>query len=400
MEVPAGFRDPHRPNLVCRLLKALYGLKQAPRRWYAKIHEFLTKVLKFENCPYELCLYTFRQGPVFLCIILYVDDLLIAGNNGAESLRVKKELSSHFKMKNLGTAKEFLGIQITRDRAKRTLFLTQSTFVDKILERFHMTDAKSVATPMEVPSSNSFHPDPEPLSDNTLYRSAIGSLMYLMLCTRPDIAFAVGKLSQYCENPSSSHWKAVKRVYRYIKGTKDMGIQFGPSTSSIIIGYSDSDWAGCTESRKSTEAYVFMMTGGAISWRSKKQSIVALSSCEAEYISLCTAAKEAIWLSKVLCSLLGDNHPTPIPIRVDNQGSISSAQNMSIKSRNKHIDIRHHFVRQAVDTRQITLSYCPSDDQTADVLTKPLLRVLFEKMRNSLGIALRSNHSLKFEGAC
>jgi len=294
-----------------------------------------------------------------------------------------------FKMKDLGSVSEFLGIEITRDRAARTLRLSQTSYIAKILERFQMSECKPTATPM-VQSSKPSSEDSEPLPADVPYRSAIGSLMYLMICTRPDLGFAVGRLSQHCENPLKCHWNAVKRVYRYVKGTQDMGIVYdaksADSSDIPIIGYSDSDWAGCNDSRKSTEAYVFLLTGGAISWRSKKQSIVALSSCEAEYISACTAAKEAIWLSKVMQNMLGTDKPSPITVLMDNQGSIKSAQNMSINARNKHIDIRHHFVRDAVAKKDVLLAYCPTSDQVADILTKPLIRVLFEKFRSLMGI--------------
>ena len=253
-----------------------------------------------------------------------------------------------------------------------------------------MSDSSPTATPMAQQSSKPPSDDSKPLSDDVPYRSAIGSLMYLMICTRPDLGFAVGRLSQYCENPLKMHWNAVKRIYHYIKGTQDMGIVYDakstPSSETSVIGYCDSDWAGCSDSRKSTEAYVFLLTGGAISWRSKKQSIVALSSCEAEYISACTAAKEAIWLSNVLQNLLGTESPSPITVLMDNQGSIKSAQNTSINARNKHIDIRHHFVREAVAKKEVALAYCPTTDQVADILTKPLLRVLFQKFRSLMGI--------------
>ena len=252
-----------------------------------------------------------------------------------------------------------------------------------------MSDSNPTATPM-IQSSKLTPEDSKALSADVPYRSAIGSLMYLMICTRPDLGFAVGRLSQYCEEPLRCHWNAVKRVYRYVKGTQNMGILYDAksetSPDSPIVGYCDSDWAGCNESRKSTEAYVFLLTGGAISWRSKKQSIVALSSCEAEYISACTAAKEAIWLSNVLQTTVGTDKPLPITVFMDNQGSIKSAQNMSINARNKHIDIRHHFVREAVAKKEVALAYCPTSDQVADILTKPLPRVLFEKFRTLMGI--------------
>ena len=232
MEVPAaGFHDPNRPNLVWRLLKALYGLKQAPRQWYAKIHRSpkstFTNALNFISSAYEPCLYVFYDGHLLLLliIILYVDDLLIAGNSRKEICRVKGEVMKVFKMKDLGEVKEFLGIEIIRNRVSRTLRLTQSTYVAKVLERFEMSDSNPSATPM-MQSSKVTPEDSKALSADVPYRSAIGSLIYVMICTRPDLGFAVGRLLQYCEEPLRCHWNAVKRVYRHVKGTQDTGIVY------------------------------------------------------------------------------------------------------------------------------------------------------------------------------
>eukprot|EP00171_Calliarthron_tuberculosum_P001088 IDg1088t1 len=349
MQVPSGFKDKSKPNLVCKLHKALYGLKQAPQQWYAKINSFLIDELDFQSCPYEPCLYFKHDKDDINVIVLYVDDLLVAGNKTSTIDKIKTVFKSRFKMKDLGHAQEFLGLEITRDRPNRTLTLSQSGYVDK-------------------------------------YSIVIGSLMYLMIGTRPDIAFAVGKLSQHCEKPRLQHWIAAKRVLRYVKGTRNLSITYGTKSSLEPLGYCDSDWGGCVETRKSTEGYLFLIAGGAVCWRSKKQSIIATSTCEAEYVSLCSAAKEAIWLSRLLATVLGKPSPTPITIMVDNEGAIASSHSTSINQRNKHIDMRYHFVREAVLSGLVKIQHCTSEEEAADPLTKPLYRIAFEKHRESFGL--------------
>ena len=386
MEVPAGFRDPNRPNLVCKLLKALYGLKQAPRQWYAKLHNFLVDVLGFQSCPYEPCLYVKHYGSSLLLIAVYVDDLLIASNDISSMKQVKLEFCKHFKMKDLGEAKEFLGLRITRDLTKGTISINQTEYIDSVLKRFGMVDAKPSATPMELPSKTSSLAESDDPPVQAPYRQAIGSLIWLMICTRPDIAYAVGKLSQHCENPLRSHWNAVKRVIRYLKGTRTTGLTYGTESSYDPIGYCDSDWAGCRVTRKSTEGFVILIGGGAVSWRSKKQSVIATSSCEAEYIASFTAAKECTWLSRLLAFMLRNNNIAPIILRVDNQGAIDTAKGTAINQRNKHIDIRYHYVREAVRNSLIKIEYCNGQMQIADPLTKPLLRVAHERLCCMMGL--------------
>eukprot|EP00171_Calliarthron_tuberculosum_P001087 IDg1087t1 len=393
MQVPCGFKDKAKPNLVCKLHKALYGLKQAPRQWYAKINSFLIDELGFQSCPYEPCLYLKHDKDDINVIILYVDDLLVAGNKSSTIDKIKSVFKSRFKMKDLGRAQEFLGLEITRDRSTRTLTLSQSSYIDKVLDRFGMTNCNSLPTPMEVTSTKpkTTQDESDGTSTSYPYRQVIGSLMYLMIGTRPDIAFAVGKLSQHCENPNLRHWIATKRVLRYIKGTRNLGITYGTKSSLEPLGYCDSDWGGCIETRKSTEGYLFLIAGGAVCWRSKKQSIIATSTCEAEYVSLCSATKEAIWLSRLLAEIFGNSPPTPITIMVDNEGAIASAKSTSINQRNKHIDMRYHFVRDAVLSGLVKIEHCASEEESADPLTKPLYRIAFEKHRENFG--LRSKNS-------
>lgn len=235
-----------------------------------------------------------------------------------------------------------------------------------------MHNSKPVATPMQTSVKQSLFPGDQDPSDDVPYRQAVGSLMYLMVGTRQDLAFVVRKLSQYCEKPLKPHWISVKRVLLYISGTRNRGIQYGASQSLAIVRYSDSDWGGCLETRKTTSGNVFMLAGGAVSWRSHKQTVVATSSCEAEYIASCLATKEALWLSRLYCDVHGLANLKTVTIRIDNSGSISTAQNTSINQRNKHVDIQYHFVRDCVTAKKVIFEYLSTKHPIADPFTKPL----------------------------
>lgn len=321
-----------------------------------------------------------------IIIVLYVDDLLIAGNNRHVLNHVKSEFSSRYKMKDIGAAHEFLGIHILRNRANGTLQINQVKYIEKILTRFSMTESKNAPTPMPTAALTEQNGGIPRVSTATPYREAIGSLMYLMICTRPDIAYAVGRLAQHAERPSIEHWKLAKRVIQYVKGTQYLSLTYHRQKEMRAVGYCDSDWGGCLETRKSTEGYVFFLGGGAVSWRSKKQPVIATSSCEAEYISAFSAAKEAIWLSNLIAIFLHHREIDPITIRLDNQGAIAMAKRTTVNSRTKHIDIRYHFLQDVVQREQITLLYIPSEEQTADALTKPLSRNALTKHRESMGL--------------
>ena len=209
--------------------------------------------------------------------------------------------------------------------------------------------------------------------------------MYAAIATRPDLSLAVGMLSQYMQNPSNEHWVGIKRILRYIKGTLNYGLKFTYSDKFVLQGYSDADWAGEVETRKSTSGYVFLLGNCCVSWRSKKQSIVALSSTEAEYVSLCSAAQETIWLRNLLSSV-GFEQTAPTVIHEDNQGAIALSHNPKDHPRTKHIDIKYHFVRQTIEDNRVTLLYCPTERMVADTLTKGLSKPLFEGFRLQMGV--------------
>ena len=385
MSIPEGLISASTENKVCKLRKSLYGLKQSPRQWYAKIHDFLVNELKFKSSPNDPCLYTRHEGSKILILALYVDDLLIAGNSKSDISTVKSELSSKFEMKDLGQAKVMLGIEIKRNRPNRQVFVSQSEYTEEVLDRFGMSDSKYVATPMDRSHFELVNQKSIPAED-VPYRQVIGSLMYLMIGSRPDLAFVIGKLSQYAETPSIFHWNALKRTLRYVNGTRNCGILFDGNKPLVAEGFSDADWAGCQNSRKSTSGFVFLVAGGAVSWKSKKQTCVSTSTCEAEYIAMCLAAKESIWLSRLLADLLNKNPPQPIVLGVDNNGAIDTAKNASINHRNKHIDIQYHFVREAYKSNLIELKHVSSESQVADSLTKPLDRQLFNRLTMLQGL--------------
>ena len=391
MEQPDGCIDKAKPDSVCKLLKAIYGPKQTHRQWHSKIDEFLIVELGFKTTRSDPCLYIRRQGNVIMIMALYVDDLLLAGSDLEAILWMKNELNKRFDMKDLGEAKTCIGLEIDRIRSENILTVTQSKYAQAVLTRFKMSTSNPCVTPMD----QSYHvakqvaeTDTEDKPCSAPYRQAIGCLMFLMVGTRPDIAFAIGKLSQHCADPRESHWTGVKRVLRYLRGSQRLGLVFGKDDlGTELHGYSDADWGGCLQSRRSTSGYVFKLCGGPISWASRKQTVVAKSTCEAEYIALCEACKEAAWLRRFHADVLGATSDPTLRIGCDNTGTIAFAQNESTNRRNKHIDITYHFVRDAVQRKLVTLYHCPTAEMPADILTKPLGRVLFEKFVGMVGLS-------------
>lgn len=378
--------------LVWKLHKSLYGLKQAGRTWNIKIDVALKK-RGFKTLPADLCIYVKRQLNTIIVIALYVDDLLIASNHVNDLIQFKKNLAAEFKMDDLGKVEFILGIKVIRDRTARTISISQAAYVTALLDRHDMSACKSVTTPMET--SSALHqlvkaPEGYQASDQEIknYQSMIGGIMYAMLCTRPDISFAVTTLSQFSSNPLPSHVQALKHVLRYLKGTVNMGITYtgtGPTTiPPNLIGYSDADW-GQSYDRRSVTGYVFELCGGAISWQSKKQRTVALSTVEAEYMAITHASKEAIWWRSIF-NTLGYDMTDPTTLWSDSQGSISLAANPEHHSRTKHIDIQYHFIRQHLAEQTISLQFIASEKMAADGLTKSLDRVKHEKGMKMLGM--------------
>jgi len=386
MQIPEGLRTAENQELVCKLNKALYGLKQAPRQWYAKIHFYLVNVLEFKSNEHDPCLYIRKTGSSIIIIALYVDDLLIIGNSKTQIAQLKGEFKNRFEMKDLGPATVMLGIQITRDRQNKKLSISQAEYTNYILTRFGMEQSKPISTPMDKNCMKQLENSADDSPIEAPYREVIGCLIYLVTCTRPDISFAVSKLSQYLQNPKQCHLIAAKRILRYISGTRTHGVCYNGLQDFEVTGFSDSDYAGDLKSRKSTGGYVFKVCGGSISWKSKKQSCVATSTCEAEYMALCSATKEAVWLSRLVSTIQSKKITDPISIGVDNSGTISLSQNTAINERSKHIDVQFHYIRESLELGKVKVWHCRTDEQIADSLTKPLDRVKHNKFTLLQGI--------------
>lgn len=369
---PPGYerRGPNGEELVCKLSKSLYGLKQAPRNWNRTIDDWLRQY-GLEPSKADACVYILNSEDGTLVVVLYVDDLIVAGSNKEMVNSFKRAIAERFKMKDLGDLKWILGMEIKRNRQERTLEVNQGVYVDRMLERYAMLDSK----PVDTPSFGDLHRVEGEGHASKLYRGGVGSLIWASTMTRPEIAFSVQVLSRSMKASGDEHWKAAKRVMRYLKGTRDLGIKYGLSDSDSLIleGYCDADWANDKDTRRSTTGYLFKLAGGSISWASKLQPTVALSSTEAEYMALSAGVQEALYLRQLLEDL-GYQQSAATVIHEDNQGCIALADNPIHHKRTKHIDIRYHFVRERIESEEIKVSYVPTEHQLADLLTKALPR--------------------------
>ena len=322
----------------------------------------------------------FASGDIII-IVLYVDDLIITGHSMDKISNIKLSLQNTFEMTDLGFLHYFLGIQVWQK--DDGFYLSQTKYALDILKRFQVTDCKSVSTPIASGLKLSKDMEGEDV-DPTLYRQLVGSLVYLTH-TRPDISFAVSVVSRFLSSPKVPHWIAAKRILRYVKGTLTMGIYYSFHGDISLIGYLDSDWAGSVDDRKSTIGYVVYLGAGPISWCSKKQSTIALSTTEAEYTMANEAAKEITWLRAIL-SVLKQHHAGPSLLHCDNQSAISLSKNLVFHARSKHIEVYHHYIRHLLQQQVIHLQYCKTEDQIADLFTKALSEAKFVSLRHLLGL--------------
>uniref|UniRef100_A0A1X7SEB0 Reverse transcriptase Ty1/copia-type domain-containing protein n=1 Tax=Amphimedon queenslandica TaxID=400682 RepID=A0A1X7SEB0_AMPQE len=298
---------------------------------------------------------------------------------------IKRSLEARFKMKDLGRLHHCLGITVEYDNSGSCLWLHQKPYILSMLEKFGLSQAKTVSTPANFSSKLRKNDDQAKSIDPTLYQSMVGSLLYAAMATRPDIAQAVGAVSKFCSNPSETHLTAVKRIFRYLKDTVNLGLKFQKTEGNVLVGYSDADWAGDLDDRHSTSGNLFLLAGGAISWLSKKQPTVSLSTAEAEYVSLCSATQEAVWIRRLLHDI-NCSQGAPTVIKEDNQGTIAIARNPVSHSRTKHIEIKYHYVRETIMDGQVSLEYCPTEEMIADLFTKPLASERFAKLRGAMGL--------------
>ena len=386
MEQPEGWVVPGKEDWVCLLKKAIYGLKQASRQWNAKIHKTLLD-LGFKRTYSDAGVYVYsRESGDYTCIIiLYVDDLLLMGNSKPFIDSIKQNLSLEYQMTDLGTVQRFLGLRIHRERPTRRLLIDQEEYINTVLERFQMHNCSSVRTPL--PAGAVLEQNTETASDSfrTQYQSIIGSIMYAMLGSRPDIAFAVTRLAKYSSNPSKGHMHYAYYILRYLQGTKDFALCYDGGSNSGLIAYSDSDWAEDRDDRHSTSGFLFMMANCVVSWVSRRQPTVSLSSTEAEYKASSDCCRQMAWL-RHFGEELGDNTSYPTPLCLDNQGNIFLAVNPAVDRRTKHIEIRYHYIREFYERGEMEIYYVASEDQLADPLTKNVPLKAIEAFRSAIGM--------------
>jgi transposase InsO family protein len=391
MKQPEGFPSSDGEQLVCKLKKSIYGLKQASRQWYLKFHNVISSFGFVENIM-DQCIYQKVSGSKICFLVLYVDDILLATNVKDLLHEVKQFLSKNFDMKDMGEASYVIGIKIHRDRFQGILGLSQETYINKVLKRFRMNDYPPSVAP--IVKGDRFNLNQCPKNDlereqmkNIPYAFAVGSLMYAQVCTIPDITFVVGMLGRYQSDPSLDHWRAVKKVIRYLQGTKDYMLMYRRTENLEVIGYSDSDFAGYIDSRKSTSGYIFLMASGAVSWRSAKQTLTTTSTMEAEFVSCFEATSHGVWLKSFISRLrIMDSISRPLRIYCDNSAAFFMAKNNKSGSRSKHIDIKYLAIRESIQEKKVVIKHVSTKLMIADPLTKGMPPLKFKDHVAKMGI--------------
>ena len=400
MEIPEGYRT-GREGMVCKVEKSMYGLKQAPRNWYLLVSAYIKNVLGFKACVSDPCMFFKRsQTGRMMLLFLFVDDMQVSFHreDRAEWNVHKGHLIDRFNTKDMGESKWILGMRIQRDRKARTITLDQELYVTKALEKYGLAECKIAATP-EIVGGEATADDSDSLdapTDRTRYMELTGTLMYAAVATRPDIAHAAYALACHMQAPTRRNMVAAERVLRYLAGTRDVGLVFGSHNGAAagdsrgwsqvqvdVCAYADADWANSKGDRRSITGWAAKLNGDTVSWASKKQRTVALSTCEAELYAEAGATQEVLWLRGLLQEL-GLHLKMGSVVYGDNQSAISVSKNGIKGERTKHVDIKYHFVTETVERGDIQLKWIPTTEQQADIFTKALAAPVFENFRKQL----------------
>ena len=389
MEQPPDYETADRERYVVKLHKTLYGLKQAGKKWYDLLCHPLANI-GFKKTEGNPAAFYVHMGNDIIILTIHVDDSTMTGSSAILQQEYKARINAKFELTDLGPISWLLGLAITRDRATRTLSLSQHAYINTLLRRFNLEDCKPVAQPLSPHVLFSTDQCPTTIEEKAAmravpYREAVGALNWVTIGTRPDIVFVVGQLARFMENPGRVHWEAVKRVFRYLKGTQDWKLVYGGGENQGLEGFADADGA-MQEHRRAISGYVILIDGGAVSWCSKKQELVTLSTTEAKYVAATHAAKELIWFWRLFGEVFRPlEHP--VVLHSDNQSAIALAHSQGqFHARTKHIDIRWHFIRYSIENGSIELIYCPTEDMTADLLTKPLPSAKAKHFAHALGL--------------
>ena len=377
-------------NQVYRLQKSLYGLKQAARQWNKKLHDTLT-TMGFKQLESDRSIYIFIWDDVHIIIPIFIDDITFASSNSTAIDSAIKELASHFKLRDLGPTSFLLGIEIICDCEKHQIVLSQHQYIIDALECFNMSDCNPIGTPMDPGAHlSSFmspqSPDKLKMMQNIPYLNAVGTLQYLATSTHPDISFAVGVLARFNKNPGIKHWKVVKHLFHYFKGSLDYKLVYGPTDSSqLFTTYTNADHGGNPDNGRSTGGYAILIGGGAVRWSSCLQPIVSLSTTEAEYIAAVEAGKEIMWMRNLLTEF-GFKITSLSHLLIDNNSAVTIAKNPEHHGHMKYLDLQFHWLHDNVEAGNITPIHVPTTSQAADILTKPLKRQKIDVCLDLLGL--------------
>ncbi|CAH1441502.1 unnamed protein product [Lactuca virosa] len=391
MSQPEGFVDAKHPNRVCKLEKSIYGLKQESHRWNLCFDEKV-KEFGFTRCEDESCVYVKASGTIVSFLVLYVDDILLIGNDIPTLQEVKSWLWKCFAMKDLGEAAYILGIRILRNRSKTLIELSQSTYLDKVLKRFCMENSKKGELPIQsntkLSNTQSLSTDDDIVEMSRVpYASTVGSIMYAMTCIRPDVAFALSMVSRYQGNPGRAHWTAVKNILKYLRRTKELFLILGGSDDFRVRGYSDASFQTDRDNYRSQSGWVFTLNRGDVTWKSVKHETVADSTCESEYIAASEASKEAIWLKNFIGDLgVLPAIKEPMEIFCNNEGAVALTKEPRDHGRSIHIDRKYHVIRHRVEQGLLVVKRVLSEENPADPLTKGLSRVKHLQHARSIGL--------------
>jgi hypothetical protein len=387
MAQPEGYNDG--TGRVCRLRKTLYGLKQSGREWNLELNSRLTNI-GFRRLKSDPCTYIRESADGTEIITVWVDDLLLFSDHASLMNQLKEQLKSILDVTDLGEPKKIVGIEITRDRQNRSVQLSQTKYIESILQKQGLQSCNPVGMPLDPKIMLEKEETDQEGNRSNGYASLVGSLMYLAVATRPDIAYAIQRLSTFTANPGLAHWVAAKRVLRYLSGTRELRLTYRGSkdldkSQLRFVGWSDADYANDPRDRLSISGYVFKLGGGAITWSSKKQNAVSLSSTEAEYTAMAHATREAVWLRNLFEEL---NLPqrAPMLLHGDNMSALAIARDPQYHSRSKHFDVKDHYIRQKIQDGIIHEEYCRTDEMIADVFTKSLHKPKHCKFVSDLGM--------------
>ena len=389
MKQPEGFVEPGFENHVCKLVHTIYGTMQGAHDWYETLKETYNK-LGYTTSRADPCVRYKCEDDQYTITDTYTDDVFGASMTDREIEKRKGEMGLVWEIKDVGESEYFLGMRVQQDLTAGTIRLTQRPYWEHVINRVELAHIPLHNTPLPVgfaldtnmcPQTDS---EREQMGDKP-YRAVLGSVMWGQLATRPDLSFAVSLLSRFQSNPGLEHWKGLMHVIGYIRNTLDYSLTYTCDADVTPTAFVDSDYGGCRDTRRSTSGYVFIMAGAPVTWSSKRQATVALSTVEAEYVAMSRCAQQMVWMQSWLDEV-GIAHTTPGVIEGDNRGAIALTKHTRDHGKVKHIDIRHHYIRELVERNTITLNQIPSTENPADLFTKPLSRDHHHRFLHQLAI--------------